>query len=245
MKRGLPLVFLLISFTACVTVQDQRQASALKDLGTSYLMEGNTPLAIKTLLQARELNPRDARIHHELGLAYFARGLGVEAEACFKRALELDPTLTEARLNLAGLYISVERYADAIPLLEQTVADPTYKAPDRAYNNLGWCYYQMGRRNDAERAYNQALQLSPRFCHAWYNKGLLYDEDGNMAETFNIWSRAVQYCPDDPSYSLSFGILLMRLNRMEEARTYFQRVAAADPDGGLGQKAREYLQVLR
>lgn len=243
-RKLLPVLLLLGLGVACVTAEEAKQADSLRELGLTYLHEGDTPGAIETFRKALELNPKDARVHHELGLAYFSRNLYPEAEREMLEALALDPTLSEARLNLASLYVAAGRYEDAIPLLQAVVDDPVYRKPYRAWCNLGWAYHQLGRVEEAEAAYKQALAIAPSFCQAHYNRGLLWEEQGDFGRAERSYEKAATNCPQDARYLFSYGVALVRLERHDEARRYLERVSNADPEGELGARAREYLQVL-
>ena len=236
---------LSLATVGCITTEAERQqADALRELGLTYLHEGHTPDAIDMLQQSLELNPKDARTHHELGLAYFSREIYPEAEASMLRGLELDPKLSEARLNLSSLYIASGRYQDAIDQLNLIVSDPLYRRPHRAHNNLGWAHYKLGQYEQAETAYRKALKLAPGFCQAHFNLALVMEATSRPDLAAKQFQRAVEKCPNDGRYQLEYAAILMRMERFGEAIPYLERVSAADPDGLLGDRAREYLQVV-
>lgn len=92
-----------------------------------------------------ELNPRSVRAHALAGNVFlevpgFAGGDRAKAEEHFKKALEVDPRFTGARLDLARVYIADTRYADARRELQRVinqtsptiVADWTVKDAPRA-----------------------------------------------------------------------------------------------------------------
>ena len=73
-----------------------------------------------------ELNPRSTRAHVLAGNVFlevpgFAGGDHAKAEEHFKKALEVDPRFTGARLDLGRLYIADSRYADARRELQRVV----------------------------------------------------------------------------------------------------------------------------
>src|SRR3989441_9099673 len=77
-----------------------------------------------------ELNPRSVWAHVLAGNLFlevpgFAGGDRVKAEGHFKKALELDPRFTGARLGLARLYIAESRYADARRELQRVINETT------------------------------------------------------------------------------------------------------------------------
>lgn len=77
-----------------------------------------------------ELNPRSIRAHVLAGNVFlevpgFAGGDRAKAAEHFKKALEVDPRFTGARLDLARLYIVEARYADARRELGRVIGEPT------------------------------------------------------------------------------------------------------------------------
>lgn len=241
---GLGLVIGLGLQTGCVSKQDIKTSSALRELGLSYLNEGNSEGALAELLKARDLNPKDARIHHELGLAFFAKGLEKQAETEMLKAIKLDPKLSEARLNLASLYMAQERYSEAVDQLKVVTEDYLYRSPARAWNNLGWAYHQLGRKPEAARAYQRALQIAPNFCQALHNVALLQKEEEKVEAAAVYAERAVQSCPDDLRFRYQLGTIQATLKKVAEAQANLQLVADKDPVGELGAQARAALQAL-
>jgi tetratricopeptide (TPR) repeat protein len=92
-----------------------------------------------------ELDPRSVRAHILAGnvlleVPGFAGGDRTKAEVHFKKALEIDPRFTNARVDLARVYIADARYADARRELQRVVdetspsvvADWTVKDAPRA-----------------------------------------------------------------------------------------------------------------
>jgi tetratricopeptide (TPR) repeat protein len=73
-----------------------------------------------------ELDPRSVRAHILAGnvlleVPGFAGGDRVKAEEHLKKALEIDPRFTNARVDLARVYIADARYADARRELQRVV----------------------------------------------------------------------------------------------------------------------------
>lgn len=85
-----------------------------------------TPLEADDLEQALRYREDDAEAHYQLGVHEAGEGHHVEAREAFRRAFELDPGKTEARLDLAQTLKLDGRIDDAkAVLLEATRRDPT------------------------------------------------------------------------------------------------------------------------
>ncbi len=70
----------------------------------------------------------------------------------------------------------------AIPLYQKVIAslehnDASNPLHYQAYNNLGGMYKKKGKYKEAELAYVKAIELNKEYTNAYYNLGLLYEEN--------------------------------------------------------------------
>jgi tetratricopeptide (TPR) repeat protein len=102
-----------------------------------------------------------------------------EARRSYLQALELEPGLADAHVNLGRLYHEAREPARAEAhyrkALEQAPQDPI------AHFNLAVLLEEQGRPDEAIRAYRDALAADPRFADAHYNLGLLLESLGKRA----------------------------------------------------------------
>jgi cytochrome c-type biogenesis protein CcmH/NrfG len=87
--------------------------------------------ALDNLEQSVKLNPRSALGYFLLGQANYRSSFLEEAEAAFKKARELNPSLSAARLMLANIYVQQSRWADVVENLDAYLNENP-KATDRA-----------------------------------------------------------------------------------------------------------------
>ncbi len=83
---------------------DPGNSALLLPLAFAHAADGKPGLASLVLLRLLEKNPREARAENLLGLLHLLQGRDAEAYGCFRRALEFDPGLAEARANLVVLH---------------------------------------------------------------------------------------------------------------------------------------------
>ncbi len=94
-----------------------------------------------------------------------------EAEAAYRRALALEPSIAPAWNNLGLLLLERGEAREAIPLLRRALElDPSLV---EAWNNLGVALEETGDPASAETAYTQALELVPRHLSARFNRAHL------------------------------------------------------------------------
>jgi tetratricopeptide (TPR) repeat protein len=105
-----------------------------------------------------------------------------EAKRAYVRALELEPTMSDAHLNLGKLYHDAGMLKES----EMHYRAAAEHAPREAaaYFNLGVLLEDMKRPNEAARCYEEAVDRDPVFADAHYNLGLLLDSLGKRKEAF-------------------------------------------------------------
>ena len=102
-----------------------------------------------------------------------------EASRAYHQALELDPNLADAHVNLGRLYSQAN---------DPTRAEAHYRAavqhaPDDAIGhfNLGVLLDDLKRYDEAITAYQRALECDPDFADPHYNLGILFETLGKKS----------------------------------------------------------------
>ncbi|WP_299899427.1 tetratricopeptide repeat protein [uncultured Ruegeria sp.] len=135
---------------------------------------------------------------------HYARGISHErlkhwdqAEADFRRALELNPDQPQV-LNYLG-YSLVERKEkldEALDMIERAVA----ARPDSGYivDSLGWVLFRLGRYDEAVEHMERAVELMPVDPVVNDHLGDVYWAVGRAREAEFQWSRALSFIdPED------------------------------------------------
>ncbi len=225
---------LSISITACTGMSSEQRAKAAEihyDLGTNLLNAGDAQGALKEYREAVDNDPELPDTHNGLGLIYaYSFGRPDEAQKEFLQALQLKPDFSEARTNLGALYISRGRFAEAIPLLEKSAADPLYKDRVIAQTDLGWALYKNGAAERGIRELKGALAIAPKFCIGWRQLGTIHAEQNQLEEARAAFGRYAESCPEVADAHLQSGKLLVRLSRAQDAQAELRQCAVARTD---------------
>jgi tetratricopeptide (TPR) repeat protein len=163
----------------------------VQDQGTAWNPESGQ---LQIDFVVRELSGRSGSVEHRLTQTapqitapltasdWFDLGVDLEAATpeearrAYARALELEPDLTEAHLNLGRLLQLAGHILDAAEhyrrALEVSGPDPT------AAFNLGTALEDLGHWVGAIGAYRRTLRIDPGFADAHFNLARLYEQMG-------------------------------------------------------------------
>jgi Tfp pilus assembly protein PilF len=230
-----------------LTQRDLRIAVAKRNVGIDYLGSGRTPMAIRELRLALELNPEDPVTIHWLGEAYRRRGLLDRALEHFLKAADQIPEDPDLCLNLAGLYMQLKRYPEAIEQSQILIDDPTFSAPWKAYTNKGWAELQLGHTQDARSNFEEALAYRPTYWPARLNLGILDSREGRELQAIANFERVLERklgrsAEAETNYRI--GETYVSLGRRSKAVQYFKLAAERAPYGRWGRDSEEYLKLL-
>jgi tetratricopeptide (TPR) repeat protein len=176
----------------------------------------------------RDAVPADAETHYYLGNALQARGVLADAEAHYRRATELRPSLADAHNELGLVLLRTGRLGEAIACLERALeVQPDFAA---ALGNLANALRASGRLTEAVAGYRRVLALDPGLAEAHNNLGSALLELGERDEALACYRRALERRPDylDALGNLARG--LRGSGRPEEAVATYRRLFVLRPD---------------
>lgn len=184
---------------ALILNQDYAPAWLLKCVALCE-MEEREEEALAACNQALAIDPGSIDALFYKGKVLALQEKDNEAEAVFNEVLRRDPDYLDAYAEKYALYIIQERYQEALALAKYLVS----KKPNGAdiYRLLGMAYSLLGGRlqseeylNDAERAYDKALQIDPSFAEIWALKSAIFASKGDYGKALDAVIRALQIDP--------------------------------------------------
>jgi len=98
------------------------------------------------------------------------------------------------------------------------------------YFNLGNAYLELGRLDEAARAFESALRLDPSLARADYNLAIAYVRLGRAGEAADILDRLAAEEPDNVTVLLASGWALHEAGRNDEALARYDAAAGMAPE---------------
>jgi tetratricopeptide (TPR) repeat protein len=116
------------------------------------------------------------------------------AATWYRKALEIDPYLVPALINLANIHYGKDELAEAQALYERAIGlDPDFF---EAHFNLGNIYHDLGRFKEAATCYRTALGLNGQYADAHFYLAITLEKTGHSLEAKPHW-RAYQVLSPD------------------------------------------------
>jgi Tfp pilus assembly protein PilF len=238
----------LLLCSGCKHAPDEkarRGAEIHNDLAVGSLNQGDYKSAYSEFQQAVALDDTLADAHDGLGILLHLNYQKLpEAEAQYRRALELQPAFPEAHVNLGNLYLDEGRYDEAIVQYEFALNDMLYRTPHFAQSNLGWALYKKGQSERAIESVRAAVTAVPNFCQGWRTLGLIYEGTGREEKACEAFGEFVQSCSSVAEAHHLLGGCQAKLGRTELARGSFATCVERASPGSLREDCASLLSRL-
>jgi tetratricopeptide (TPR) repeat protein len=115
------------------------------------------------------------------------------ASTAYRRALEVDPYLVPALINLANIHYARDEIAEAQALYERAI---TLEADVfEAHFNLGNIFHDLGRYPEAQASYRDALRLNPTYADAHFYLAVTLEKNGQSRDARGHWKAYQQLAP--------------------------------------------------
>jgi len=175
--------------------------------------------------------PQSAPAYYIHGRSYVMEKNFAAAETALKKAIELDPNLAAAYNLLVAIYVQTNKLPEALKELETVLAKNPQYSP--ALLTSGIIYERMGDFAKARDSYEKVLALNPNFVPALNNLAYIYSEKlNNLNRAGDLARKAHELAPAEPSVQDTFGWVLYRQGKYQEAAELLEQSASKSPDKG-------------
>ena len=200
---------------------------ALHLLGLVTDKQGDHDGALDLITRAIAAKGDNPAYHNSRGTVLLALGRPEDAEAGFRRALELNPAFPEAHNNLGNALQELGRLDEAVDSYNLAARfNPRYA---EAHCNCGKALQVLGDREQAMAAFRLALDLRPDYVKAMRNLGEVLWELGKMKEARATLERALALDPNDDDTCVSLAAFLERSSKLAEGLEMAERALRLKP----------------
>ncbi len=243
--QKLAIIAMTFALISCASKSKQvrhEQAMLHFGAGTQSLITQDYTDALTNMLKADELEPENADILTNLGMAYYFKGQTDIAVKVLKRAIGLNENQSDAKLNLASIFYKEGDVAGAEKLYKSVLSDLTYDKQARTYYNLGILEIEKRKNSDAaEKYFKAAIKEDENYCQAFQQLGLIQYGKAmykTAADTFRTGTRGV--CIENAPNYYYHALTLVELRQYEKARMRFDEI-----DARFHEKFPQYASLAR
>ena len=184
-------------------------------------------VALERCEQTRQRYPELAETRIALGSLQLGTGKTTEAEAAFRKALELEPNNAEAHAGLGAALRAQGRFGPAVDELTRAIAmDPAYW---RYRWDLGIVHYYSGDLDAATDAIRRAIRLNPDHPGPYSTLGGIHFARGDFMLAGNAFEQSIAREPTPIAYS-NAGTNYFFAGEFSRAEAMFERAVDMAPD---------------
>lgn len=154
--------------------------------------------AIKSLQQARDLEPTNPTNYWRLGNSFSATAKWDDAIKNYQKAMDLKSDYYSAYVGLSNAYEQTQKTAQAIEMYEKLIAKNQF-SPELLFNygRLIYNRNEKGDRDLAEKVWKTVLEKQPTYSNVLYSLGLLYETRGNKALALQYYYKVRDLNPNN------------------------------------------------
>jgi tetratricopeptide (TPR) repeat protein len=224
----------------------------LLDTARDHFREGNYRIAESLLQQLLMVDAKNPEVFHMMATIFYDQGKFNKAIKTFRRALEIDPTYTDASVGLSIILNDLGRYeegkkvfVDAQEALarKSTEADPYLQEKlATKHDELGELYFQYKRYDEALEQYNKALSLSSRKAELKMKVVECFIKKDDEPRAMKELKVLVQEYPQFVPARLKLGLMYFNSKNTIAAVEQWETVLLRDPEHPV---ALKYLQMAQ
>ncbi len=191
-------------FLAQAVERNPKDLSTINEYVFELVASGAPGKARKVLDDLMAEKPNEAMAWDMLGRFHLATGKTADAEAAFRRSIDLLPNLTGPYYQLAVMYADQKKFPQAERQLEKIIEKNDGNVGAHAL--LGVVLNAMGKIDPANKEYRKVLSLSPKNPVAANNLASnLTESGGNLDEALKFAQIAREEMPEDPIIGDTLG----------------------------------------
>ncbi len=208
--------------------QDPKRHDVYWDIAQAYVEAGKLEEAFDTIKRAIKTGPEEAWLYESAGRFSQEMGYYQEAVGFFERALEIEPGHDGLYFALADTYEALGQPEQAARVFEDMLSAGGGDDPGR-YESIGWQYMHMGSFDEAEAAFEKAVELDPESFGAWSGLIDLHWKRDDPEGAIEVVERALEIHPDQAFLHEQLGHWYWGEGELEAAEAAFGKAIEVDP----------------
>lgn len=198
--------------------------------GTTKLVQKDYEAALDFLRKALKVREVHDKTHNNIGMAYYFKNKNDYAIKHLKRALEINSKNSDARNNLAGVYIKTGRLQLALREYNTVLSDLVYKNQFRTHYNIALINLRQGNERKAYSHFKKSVEIRKDYCSAHFQLGLIYKRKHEYNRAIDSFKKSLEGdCQNTPSPHYQMALSYKNMGKADEAFKKFGFIAEQFP----------------
>ena len=247
--------------------KDQPMNANVRFMKGVFYQRRDANRALEEYSKATSIDPKFAAAYYNIAGIHQERGATEIRLANLQKAIKADPNYAPAYSKIAAAYVKIEKYDEAVKSYEKCSrllakrGQVKGSMPGDMYYNWGWIYVN-GPTKDNEKAIQlltKSIEADPNLSEAHNELGVAYkrvaearyrsNDLNGMKEIFvekaiPCFKKAIELDPKNVAAHFNLGAAYVNTDNITEAKKALQKTAELDPNGRLGNRARQILSQL-
>jgi tetratricopeptide (TPR) repeat protein len=125
----------------------------------------------------------------------------------------------------ADILMARKMYREAVDVYKQAPLDSAI-----TWNKIGIAYHQMLQIGEAQKNYEKAVKLNPKYSEAINNLGTIYYSKRSFRKAISQYNKALKLSPNSASIYSNLGTAQFARKKYKEASESYQKALALDPE---------------
>ncbi len=195
------------------------------NLSLLHLKRGKKQEALEELQRAEKLGRDNIQLLEGIGEAYSSLGDYNKSIGVYEKILEGNRQNIAILSRVGELYYKQGRLENALNSFKKiTQVEPTGENARVSYLNMGNIFDDLGKFDDAIKAYKSALAIKPLDDQTYYNMGIAYLNAKKPELAITAWKKALELNPNNLKAQLSMGDFYLKKGHRDMAEKTYQDI---------------------
>lgn len=195
--------------------------------------------SMKTIDQALQIDPQNAEAFFMFGMNFKEMGDTARAINSFQTAVENDPDLVDAWINLGQLHAALGNAIAGRYFETATRIDPKNI---EALHARGYYQQSIGDLKGSLATFRKINRIDPKYAEGYFNAGLLLMDMDSIPAAYEKFDAAIQASPVHIQAYFYRGVAAEILGKKQQAKADYEQALKLAPDYT---KAKEGLERVR
>jgi glycosyltransferase involved in cell wall biosynthesis/tetratricopeptide (TPR) repeat protein len=217
-------------------VQKQMVATEYWQQAEQYIQQKKWEAAIAAYQKGLELEPQNAKAHHQLGDLWLKLDRPEKAIICYQQALDINPKSAWSYHNFSVVLGNLDRWEAAIAAHEKVAElKPDFwelsgaNADFLVQYHLGRVLVKQERWEAAIAPLRKSVALNSQHHLAWHYLGEALSKQGLLDESIESYQQAIQLKPSFFWAQIKLADVLQAQERFEESILHYQSALKTNP----------------